>query len=347
MATQDTLSGTLFAGRYRISRKLGGGGMADVYLAEDQELGRRVAVKMLHGRYANDEQFVERFRREATHAAGLSHPNIVSIFDRGEADGSYFIVMEYVEGRTLKELIRSRGPCPVPVAIAYTRQILGYFGSELGRSHGHLGEVLHRDLDRAVACERHFTGKKLEEHDPGGVEVGGLVDRRAACLLGRQVLRRADDRPFLGHLTRPGTRDPEVGDLDHALGVDDDVVRLDVPMDHSVAVRVPQSGQYLARVGNRDGNRARAARADQLLQRPSLDVLHDDEVRAIGLAAVEDRDDVRMREPRGVRRLAAEALDELLVVRVAPVQHLDRDATAQLLVLCEVDVGHAAAAELA
>ena len=140
MATQDTLSGTLFAGRYRISRKLGGGGMADVYLAEDQELGRRVAVKMLHGRYANDEQFVERFRREATHAAGLSHPNIVSIFDRGEADGSYFIVMEYVEGRTLKELIRSRGPCPVPVAIAYTRQILAAL------RYAHRNGVIHRDI---------------------------------------------------------------------------------------------------------------------------------------------------------------------------------------------------------
>jgi serine/threonine-protein kinase len=140
MTTQDTLSGTLFAGRYRIARKLGGGGMADVYLAEDQELGRRVAIKMLHGRYANDEQFVERFRREATHAAGLSHPNIVSIYDRGEADGTYFIVMEYVEGRTLKELIRSRGLCPVPVAIAYTRQIL----AALRYAHRH--GVVHRDI---------------------------------------------------------------------------------------------------------------------------------------------------------------------------------------------------------
>jgi beta-lactam-binding protein with PASTA domain/predicted Ser/Thr protein kinase len=140
MATQDTLSGTLFAGRYRISRKLGGGGMADVYLAEDQELGRRVAIKILHGRYVNDEQFVERFRREATHAAGLSHPNIVSVFDRGEADGSYFIVMEYVEGRTLKELIRSRGPCPVPVAIAYTRQILSAL------RYAHRNGVVHRDI---------------------------------------------------------------------------------------------------------------------------------------------------------------------------------------------------------
>ena len=140
MATQDTLSGTLFAGRYRISRKLGGGGMADVYLAEDQELGRRVAIKMLHERYTNDEQFVERFRREATHAAGLSHPNIVSIYDRGTSEGSYYIVMEYVEGRTLKELIRGRGPCPIPVAIAYTRQILAAL------RYAHRNGVVHRDI---------------------------------------------------------------------------------------------------------------------------------------------------------------------------------------------------------
>lgn len=114
--------------------------MADVYLAEDQELGRRVAVKILHGRYANDEQFVERFRREATNAAGLSHPNIVSIYDRGETNGSYYIVMEYVEGKTLKELIRTRGRCPIPVAIAYTRQIL----SALRYAHRH--GVIHRDI---------------------------------------------------------------------------------------------------------------------------------------------------------------------------------------------------------
>ena len=95
------------------------------------------------------------------------------------------------------------------------------------------------------------------------------------------------------------------------------------------------------------GTGQRPARADELLERPSLDVLHDDEVRAVGLAAVEDRDDVRMREPGRVRRLAAEALDELLVVRVARVEHLDGDPAAELLVLREVDVGHAAAAELA
>jgi len=140
MATIDERRGTIFAGRYRLERKLGGGGMADVWLAEDQELGRKVAIKMLHDRYANDAQFVERFRREATHAAGLSHPNVVSIFDRGEAEGSYFIVMEYVEGRTLKELIVTRGPCPVPVAISYVRQVLAAL------RYAHRNGIVHRDI---------------------------------------------------------------------------------------------------------------------------------------------------------------------------------------------------------
>src|ERR671914_273646 len=140
MAIQNTLTGTLFAERYRVTRKLGGGGMADVYLAEDQELGRRVAIKILHHRYANDDQFVERFRREATHAAGLSHPNIVSVYDRGSTDGSYFIVMEYVEGKTLKDLIRTRGLCPIPMAIAYTRQILSAL------RYAHRNGVVHRDI---------------------------------------------------------------------------------------------------------------------------------------------------------------------------------------------------------
>jgi len=139
MARND-LTGSIFADRYRIERKLGSGGMADVWLAEDQELGRRVAVKILHERYANDEQFVERFRREATHAAGLSHPNIVSIYDRGVADGSYYIVMEYIEGRTLKELVVTRGPCPVPVAISYTRQILAAL------RYAHKNGIIHRDI---------------------------------------------------------------------------------------------------------------------------------------------------------------------------------------------------------
>jgi len=140
MAVSDTLIGSVFDGRYRIERKLGAGGMADVYLAEDQELGRRVAIKILNDRHAADDSFIERFRREAKNAAGLSHPNIVSIYDRGEAEGTYYIAMEFLEGRSLKELIVSRGPAPIKVTIDYARQILAALAA------AHKQGIVHRDI---------------------------------------------------------------------------------------------------------------------------------------------------------------------------------------------------------
>ncbi|HVV58699.1 MAG TPA: Stk1 family PASTA domain-containing Ser/Thr kinase, partial [Gaiellaceae bacterium] len=140
MSTSDTLINRVFDKRYVIRRKLGAGGMAVVYLAEDQELGRRVALKLLDERHAADEQFVERFRREAQSAAGLNHPNIVSIFDRGLAEGTYYIAMEYLDGRTLKELLVRNGPTPIPIAIDYARQILGAL------AFAHRGGIVHRDI---------------------------------------------------------------------------------------------------------------------------------------------------------------------------------------------------------
>ncbi len=140
MPAPDTLIDQIFDGRYRVVRKLGTGGMANVYLAEDQELGRRVAIKMLDDRHSQDEQFVERFRREAKNVAGLSHPNIVSIYDRGRAEGTYYIAMEYLEGRTLKELLVARGPTPLPVAVDYARQILAAL------AFAHRNGIVHRDI---------------------------------------------------------------------------------------------------------------------------------------------------------------------------------------------------------
>src|SRR3954463_16041468 len=140
MAVTDALIDTVFDGRYKIIRKLGAGGMADVYLAEDQELGRRVAIKILNDRHAADDQFVERFRREAKNAAGLSHPNIVSIYDRGEAEGTYYIAMEYLDGRSLKELIVSRGSAPIKTAVGDTRPI----PAAVGFAHRH--GIVHRDI---------------------------------------------------------------------------------------------------------------------------------------------------------------------------------------------------------
>jgi eukaryotic-like serine/threonine-protein kinase len=130
----------MFDGRYLIERMLGSGGMADVYLATDQMLGRKVAIKILSDRYARDAGFVERFRREAAAAAGLSHPNIVGVYDRGEAMGTSYIVMEYLPGPTLKEEISRRAPLPEPEAISYATQALAALDS------AHRQGVVHRDI---------------------------------------------------------------------------------------------------------------------------------------------------------------------------------------------------------
>src|SRR5665811_1992873 len=140
MTPPDPLIGALFDGRYKILKKLGMGGMATVYLAEDQELGRRIAIKILNAKHASDKQFVERFRREASSAAGLSHPNIVQIYDRGNAEGTYYIAMEVIEGRSLKELVIERGPSPILVAVNYGRQILAAL------RFAHRNGVVHRDI---------------------------------------------------------------------------------------------------------------------------------------------------------------------------------------------------------
>jgi eukaryotic-like serine/threonine-protein kinase len=136
----DLNAGDVVDGRYRVISRLGSGGMADVYLAEDQQLGRHVALKLLHRRFSADPGFVERFRREAQAAAGLQHPNVVSVYDRGAFDGTYYIAMEYLPGRSLKQLIRQEAPLDPVRAIDITVQILK------AARFAHRRGVIHRDL---------------------------------------------------------------------------------------------------------------------------------------------------------------------------------------------------------
>jgi serine/threonine-protein kinase len=131
----------IFNGRYELHRRLGRGGMAEVYLARDQMLDRAVAVKVLFPALATDPGFVERFRREAQSAAALNHPNIVSVYDWGEANGTYFIVMEYVEGESLAELIQHEGRLHPDRAA----EIAADIASALGFAHRN-GGVIHRDV---------------------------------------------------------------------------------------------------------------------------------------------------------------------------------------------------------
>ena len=136
----EPVPNTMVDGRYRVVSRLGSGGMADVFLAEDQQLGRKVALKLLHHRFAQDPDFVERFRREAQAAAGLQHPNVVSVYDRGTFDDTYYIAMEYLPGRSLKQLIRDEAPLDPLRAIDITIQILK------AARFAHRRGVIHRDL---------------------------------------------------------------------------------------------------------------------------------------------------------------------------------------------------------
>jgi eukaryotic-like serine/threonine-protein kinase len=134
----EVREGSVVDKRYRVLRRLGSGGMADVWLAEDAHLQRQVALKVLHSRYLQDPDFIARFQREAEAAAGLQHPNIVAVFDRGQDDGVNYIAMRYVEGPTLKELIE-RGLTPEQ-AVALVRQVLE------GARFAHRNGIVHRDL---------------------------------------------------------------------------------------------------------------------------------------------------------------------------------------------------------
>jgi eukaryotic-like serine/threonine-protein kinase len=128
-------------GRYRVVRRIGSGGMADVWLAADTELDRQVALKVLHENFARDREFVERFRREASSAAGLQHPNVVGVFDRGRYGDTYYIAMEFVDGSSLRDLVAA-GMEPHE-AVEVTRQVLD--GAEFAHERG----IVHRDLKPA------------------------------------------------------------------------------------------------------------------------------------------------------------------------------------------------------
>ncbi|SFD81725.1 serine/threonine protein kinase [Lentibacillus persicus] len=134
------LNGRLLNERYKIKQTIGGGGMADVYLATDLILDRDVAIKALRMDYADDEEFIARFDREAQSAASLAHPNIVNIYDVGEDDRVLFMAMEYVRGMTLKEYIQRFAPLDIQEALDIMKQIASAIG------HAHANDIIHRDI---------------------------------------------------------------------------------------------------------------------------------------------------------------------------------------------------------
>src|SRR6476469_8646322 len=132
--------GEVLADRYELEELVGTGGMSSVFRAHDRLLDRKVALKILHQQYSADDDYVERFKREARSVAALSHPNIVTVIDRGEHGDRQFIVFEYVEGENLKRMIERRGPAPVPNALELAIQVAR------GLAFAHQQGLVHRDV---------------------------------------------------------------------------------------------------------------------------------------------------------------------------------------------------------
>src|SRR5437588_7153660 len=132
--------GEVVSGRYELEELVGSGGMSSVFKARDRLLERNVALKILHAQHLDDDEYVERFRREARAVARLSHPNIVTVIDRGEEDGRQFIVFEFVDGENLKELVERDGPLPVEEAVRIAVDIAH------GLAFAHAQGLIHRDV---------------------------------------------------------------------------------------------------------------------------------------------------------------------------------------------------------
>jgi len=169
-------SGTVLSDRYELSDQLGAGGMAEVFLGRDRVLGRTVAVKTLHRQYATDPSFIERFRREAQSAAALNHPHVVGVYDTGSDDGTYYIVMEYVEGNTLRDQIRAEGPLLPERAAEIAAEVCE------GLDYAHSRGIIHRDVKPANIMITPNGGVKVADFGIARAVSGDTVTQTAMVL---------------------------------------------------------------------------------------------------------------------------------------------------------------------
>ena len=190
------MQGEVIAGRYELLELIGKGGMSSVYKAHDRLLDRQIAVKILHPHFTEDEEYVERFRREARAVAQLSHPNIVTVIDRGEDEGRQFIVFEYVEGENLKQRLERTGPMPVRDALLLALQMARALAFAHGRG------LIHRDVKpQNVLMNADGQAKMTDFGIARSVDVQGVTI--TGTVLGRASTSRPSRREASASMPRP------------------------------------------------------------------------------------------------------------------------------------------------
>jgi serine/threonine-protein kinase len=255
--TSDPLVGALLDGRYRVEARIATGGMSTVYRGIDVRLGRPVALKVMDARYAGDQQFLTRFHREARAIASLKHPGLVAIYDQGNDPTHPFLVMELIEGGTLRELLRERGPMPPHAAVAVLRPVLGGLGV------AHRAGLVHRDIKPENVLISDDGEVKLVDFGlvraiaEAGITSTSVILGTAAYLSPEQVLG-ADTGPrsdvysagIMAFELLTGTT-PFTGDS--AITVANQRLDQDVPPPSSVIDGVPdQFDDFIARATARD-----------------------------------------------------------------------------------------------
>ena len=273
--TTDPLVGALLDGRYRVEARIATGGMSTVYRGIDVRLGRPVALKVMDTRYAGDQQFLTRFHREARAIASLKHPGLVAIYDQGNDPTHPFLVMELIEGGTLRELLRERGPMPPHAAVAVLRPVLGGLGV------AHRAGLVHRDIKPENVLISDDGEVKLVDFGlvraiaEAGITSTSVILGTAAYLSPEQVLG-ADTGPrsdvysagIMAFELLTGTT-PFTGDS--AITVANQRLDQDVPPPSSVIDGVPdQFDDFIARATARDPD---SRFADAAAMSAELDVI--------------------------------------------------------------------------
>jgi serine/threonine protein kinase len=293
----STLVGMQLSGRYRLDAQVGAGGMSTVYRAFDVTLERRVAIKLMHREIASDSDQLERFRREARSVAQLSHPHIVGVIDAGEDESRPYIVLEYVEGETLKDRIRRMGRLPVDEALAYAIEIARALGA------AHARHIVHRDVKpQNVLIDEEGSAKVTDFGIARSLDEDGLT---------------ADGRVL-------GTTDyvsPEQA-LGHDVNVQSDIYSLGIVLFEMLTGEVPFGGENQVAVAMKH---VREDLPDIQVRRPQVSAT---------LAAVLDRmtdKDLRRRYPDALSLVAD--LEETLAIELARTGHSTGEATAVLRTL--------------